>query len=141
MYFKLLLLHLFFDIIYMIGKRDNMNKKGQALVEFVLILPVLLLILMAMIDIGNIFLTKYTLNNDLDTVTNLYQNNDLKKLGTYLANENLTLDDKTEDGMTTLTIKKNIEINAPILSNVLGENYEVTSSKVIYLDLGGISGE
>ena len=36
-----------------------MNKKGQALVEFILILPVLLLILMAMIDIGNIFLKKY----------------------------------------------------------------------------------
>ena len=118
-----------------------MNKKGQALVEFILILPVLLLILMAMIDIGNIFLTKYTLNNDLDTVTNLYQNSDLKNLGTYLANENLTLDDKTQNGMTTLTIKKHIEINAPILSSILGENYEVTSSKVIYEDLGGLNGE
>ena len=136
-----MLLHLFFDIIYIIGKRDNMNKKGQALVEFVLILPVLLLIIMAMIDIGNIFLTKYTLNNDLDTVTNLYQNSDLKNLGTYLANENLTLDDKTQNGMTTLTIKKHIEINAPILSSILGENYEVTSSKVIYEDLGGLNGE
>ena len=38
-----------------------MNKKGQALVEFILILPVLLLIAMAMIDIGNIFLKKYDL--------------------------------------------------------------------------------
>ena len=53
----------------MIGKRDNMNKKGQALVEFILILPVLLLIVMAIIDIGNIFLNKYDLNKDLDTVT------------------------------------------------------------------------
>ena len=42
-----------------------MNKKGQALVEFILILPVLLLILMAMIDIGNIFLKKYELENSL----------------------------------------------------------------------------
>ena len=99
-----------------------MNKKGQALVEFILILPVLLLIIMAMIDIGNIFLTKYTLNNDLDIVTNLYQNNDVKNLGTYLASEDLTLDDKAVNGITTLTIKKNIEINAPLLSNILGEN-------------------
>ena len=118
-----------------------MNKKGQALVEFVLILPVLLLIIMAMIDIGNIFLTKYDLNNDLDTVTNLYQNNDIKELGVYLANENLTLDDKSLNGMTTLTIKKTIEINARILSNVLGKNYEVETSKVIYDDLGGLTGE
>ena len=118
-----------------------MNKKGQALVEFVLILPVLLLILMAMIDIGNIFLTKYTLNSDLDNITVMYKNGDLKELGTYLASENLTLDDKTLNGMTTITIKKDIEINAPILSNVLGKNYEITSSKVIYENLGGLNGE
>ena len=79
----------------MIGKRDNMNKKGQALVEFILILPVLLLIAMAMIDIGNIFLKKFDLNNDLETVTELYKNNDTKQLGVYLANENLTLEDET----------------------------------------------
>ena len=42
-----------------------MNKKGQALVEFILILPVLLLIIIGMIDIGNIFLSKYDLNKDL----------------------------------------------------------------------------
>ena len=125
----------------MIGKRDNMNKKGQALVEFILILPVLLLILMAIIDVGNIFLTKYTLNNDLDNVTTLYQNNDIKDLGVYLASENLTLTDKSLNGMTTLTLKKNIEINAPILSNILGKNYEIETSKVIYDDLGGINGE
>ena len=125
----------------MIGKRDNMNKKGQALIEFILILPVLLLILMAMIDIGNIFLTKYTLNSDLDNITTMYKNGDLKELGTYLASENIILDDKTLNGMTTLTVKKNIEINAPVLSNVLGEKYEITSSKVIYENLGDLNGE
>ena len=73
-----MLLSLFFDIIYMIGKRDNMNKKGQALVEFILILPVLLLIIIGMIDIGNIFLSKYDLNKDLENVVNLYQNGEKK---------------------------------------------------------------
>ena len=55
-----------------------MNKKGQALVEFILILPVLLLIVMALIDIGNIFLKKYDLNKDLETVTELYKNGETK---------------------------------------------------------------
>ena len=76
----------------MIGKRDNMNKKGQALVEFILILPVLLLIVMALIDVGNIFLKKYELNNDLETVTELYKNNNEKELSLYLSSEDLTLD-------------------------------------------------
>ena len=118
-----------------------MNKKGQALIEFILILPVLLLIVMAMIDIGNIFLNKYELNKELETVTELYENNDTKQLGVYLANEELTLDEKSLDGMLTLTIKKNIEISAPGLNNILGNNYEITASKTIYEDYGGLNGE
>ena len=125
----------------MIGKRDNMNKKGQALVEFILILPVLLLVVMAMIDIGNIFLKKYDLNNDLDTVTNLYQSGQIKELGAYLANEDLTLDEKSQNGMTTLTLKKSISITAPGLSNILGKNYEIETSKVIYDNYEAINGE
>ncbi len=118
-----------------------MNKKGQALVEFILILPVLLLILMAMIDIGNIFLKKYELENSLETVTELYQNSDANNLGVFLAKENLTLDDKTLNGMTTLTLKQTVQINAPLLNNVLGKNYEITTSKTFYENLGGLEGE
>ena len=40
-----------------------MNNKGQSLVTFVLILPILLLILLALYDIGNIVLLKNELRN------------------------------------------------------------------------------
>ena len=109
-----------------------MNKKGQALVEFILILPVLLLIVMALIDVGNIFLKKYELNNDLETVTELYKNNNEKELSLYLASEDLTLEESKTDEMTTLTIKKTIEINAPGLTNILGKNYQIEVKKTFY---------
>ena len=125
----------------MIGKRDNMNKKGQALVEFILILPVLLLIIIGMIDIGNIFLSKYDLNKDLENVVNLYQNGEKKELGVYLAKENLFLDENKKNGMITLTIKKTLEITAPGLSNILGKNYEITTSKTFYENYEAINGE
>ena len=125
----------------MIGKRDNMNKKGQALVEFILILPVLLLIAMAMIDIGNIFLNKYDLNKDLETVTELYQNNDTKNLGVYLANEELSLSEESKNGMIILTLKKNVKISAPILTNILGKSYEIKTTKTIYENYEGLNGE
>ena len=111
-----------------------MNKKGQALVEFILILPVLLLIVMAIIDIGNIFLNKYDLNKDLDTVTELYRNGKTKELGAYLAHEELALEDKNQNGMITLTLKKNIEINAPGLTNILGKDYIIKTAKTFYED-------
>ena len=109
-----------------------MNNKGQALIEFILILPVLLLILMAMIDIGNIFLNKYDLNEDLETVTELYKNNDTKELGLYLANEDIKLEDSKTNEMITITLQKQIEINAPLLKNVLGKNYIIETSKTFY---------
>jgi Flp pilus assembly protein TadG len=116
----------------MIGKRDNMNKKGQALVEFILILPVLLLIVMAMIDVGNIFLSKYDLNKDLDTVTYLYQNNKANELQTYIQNQKITFNTSQNSDMTKVTVKKSINITAPILSNVLGKNYTIETNKTIY---------
>lgn len=109
-----------------------MDKKGQALVEFILILPVLLLIIIAMIDVGNIFLEKYNLNQNLDTVSELYQNKENVKLAAYIASENITLDEKKENDITTLIVKKKINITAPVLSNILGKNYEIKMQKVIY---------
>ena len=51
-----------------------MNKKGQALVEFILILPVLILILFVIIDFGNIFYSKYELQNQSADIVNLLFN-------------------------------------------------------------------
>ena len=87
---------------------------------------------MAMIDIGNIFLKKYELNEDLETVTELYKNNDTKELGLYLANEDIKLEDSKTNEMITITLQKQIEINAPLLKNVLGKNYIIETSKTFY---------
>ena len=51
--------------------KDN---KGQALVEFVLIVPILIFILLALIDIGNVIINKYKLEDNLSTIVELYLN-------------------------------------------------------------------
>lgn len=109
-----------------------MNKKGQALVEFILILPVLLIILMTLIDVGNIFLNKYELNKSLDTITTFYQNGNKKELLAYSANEDIIFSESLNNHMTVLTIKKDIEINTPILSNIIGKKYTIESTRAIY---------
>ncbi len=109
-----------------------MNKKGQALVEFILILPVILIVFMALVDVGGIFMQKIDLNNSMETVTDLYQNNNKKELMAYVAKENLTYDESVTDDTVKITLKKSISVSAPILSNVLGKNYKIETSKVIY---------
>ena len=111
-----------------------MKEKGQALIEFILILPIILLVFVALIDIGNIFLQKYNLNDSLETVTELYQNDKQKELKAYVANENLIYDESKTGDMIKLTLKKKISINAPGLNNVLGKEYTAEASKSIYLE-------
>lgn len=109
-----------------------MNRKGQALVEFILILPVILMVFMALIDIGSIFIQKMDLNSSMGTVSELYRNADKKELLAYVAKEDLIYDEAVSGDMVKITLKKNIEVSAPLLSNVLGKNYKIEASKVIY---------
>ena len=48
-----------------------MNKRGQALVEFVIILPILLLLIFAFIDLGRIIVCKNHLEGVMSEVANL----------------------------------------------------------------------
>ncbi len=109
-----------------------MNKRGQALVEFILILPVLLIILMSLIDVGNIFMNKYELNKDLETITTIYENRDKKEVLAYAAVEGIEFSESLNNHLTILTLKKEIDINAPILSNIIGKKYIVEASRAIY---------
>lgn len=109
-----------------------MNKKGQALVEFIMILPVFLIILMAIIDIGNIYVKKNELNSDLEVISEMYENGKRPELMAYVANENLEYEENVNGDLVNIEIKKNINVNAPILSNIIGSKYEIKVSKIVY---------
>ena len=109
-----------------------MDDKGQALVEFILIVPVLLLIVLALFDIGNIFIKKYELNNDLETVATLYENGDKTELALFISSEDLKYNEEASGDFVKLTISKNVKVSAPILSNVLGKNFKIETSKNVY---------
>lgn len=101
------------------------NNKGQALVEFILILPVFLMLVLSIIDFGKIFYTKYTLQNDLDLITDLYNKNKEDEYNNYVNNNHLTLQISTNNNLTTIEISKKIEIETPGLNKVLGNPYIV----------------
>ena len=109
-----------------------MNKKGEALVEFILVLPIILLIIISMIDISNIFLKKFDLNNDLETVATLYENGDMTNLNNYLEEENINLSENSKDDMITLTLSQKVSISTPVIQQVLGSDYEIKTSKTIF---------
>ena len=109
-----------------------MNKKGQALVEFVIVMPVLILILVAIIDYGNIYFTKLKIQNTLDDIVVLYENKEIDKMN-YLAKQNgFILYHQDENKITTIVLSKDIKINAPFLNLVLGNTYKIEEKRIIY---------
>lgn len=108
------------------------NNKGQALIEFVIVLPILLLIIMAVIDFGNIFSKKYSLENDLDVISNMYKEQDYNSINSYIKEKNINISYEKEDSFIIINLNKNIKINTPILNNILGKNYKISTSKAIY---------
>lgn len=106
------------------------NNKGQALIEFILILPVLLLILLYIVEFGRITLKKYELEKDLDLVVTLYQENKLEELNNYINKNNITITHTTNNNLTTIELKQSIKSNMPLINKILGNN--INTKRIIY---------
>jgi len=109
------------------------NNKGQALVEFVLVMPIFIFIIMAMVDLGNIIYKKYNLENTLDTVVELYEQGENQKMAAYAAVENIDLDiTDVGDDLTKVSISKDVSVITPGLNNILGKSYTLSVDRTVY---------
>lgn len=107
------------------------NNKGQALVEFIIIVPVLILIISALLDFGNIIYQKYKLEDNLDTVINLYELNKNNDIDNYLMDNNISINYEYDGEYTKIILKKDVNINTIILNNIIGKKYQISTDKTI----------
>ncbi len=115
-----------------------MNKKGQALVEFVIILPIFVFMLLAVIDFGKMIYFKNLLQSEMSDVVHLYQNektyqeimDDLS-----LSDENIELEIQNENNeLVTFYLKREITIVTPGLSFLFPTPYKVEVSRVMHYE-------
>lgn len=112
-----------------------MNKKGQALVEFVIILPVLLMILFGMIDFGLIIYNKSKLENKINDVVEMISNNESDENIKSFINEgqNKKTTYKIIEGENkTIKLFTSVNIITPGLNIILDNPYKIEVSRVIY---------
>ncbi|MDD2518448.1 MAG: pilus assembly protein [Bacilli bacterium] len=109
-----------------------MNNKGQALVEFVMILPIFLFIALGMIDFGNILYQKYQLENHLDNVVDLYKENKNVDINAYVLKHKLEFTNRLDGEFNHLVISKKINITTPGLNLILKNPYQVKVERYIY---------
>ena len=109
------------------------NNKGQALVEFVLILPVILAILLVIIDLGKIFNEKNTLENTSIDIIELYKNGkSIDEIKNKYNDINITTN--IDNNYLTILLKIVIEIITPGLNLVLDNPYLIEVERVVYYE-------
>ncbi len=107
-----------------------MNRKGQALVEFVLILPIFIMILFSIVDFGMIFNKKNELENiSVDVVNMLNKDVPLEEIKSEYADIDIEI--SSDDKYKNVVISDKIDILTPGLNRILGNPYEVKVERKI----------
>lgn len=108
-----------------------MNNKGQALVEFVLILPVFILLIFSFIDVGKIILCKNELESAMNEVSLLVRNDTRNDdINLYLNNNyNRDISFKIVDGeFKKIILSTKVKLTIPGLNRIFNENIKVERS-------------
>ena len=107
------------------------SNKGQALVEFIIVIPIFILILSAIIDFGNIVYQKYKLENDIDTISEMYEANNQTEISNYINDIGATIHYEKNNKYITIKLEKEVNINTIILNNIIGKKFKISTKKVI----------
>lgn len=99
------------------------DKKGQALVEFIIIVPFLILILMAVIDYARIIETRISMEAMLEDII---IDEDYKLESSYTYHEESQGEEKS------YYLGKKIDIYSPFLSLVVDNPYQIMVKRTIH---------
>lgn len=116
------------------------NQKAQALIEFVLILPVLIMFLFSIIDFGTIFIRKSELENKINDayeaaksstdVSTLYSNIE-SAINKDSNKYSLELTFNNESDYMNIKLISEVKTITPGLNLIIGYPYKVTVERVI----------
>lgn len=114
-----------------------MNNKGQTLVTFIIILPILLIILALVVDLGFIYIEKRNIDNNLYDATNYYLENideeDIEEKIKKLLNKNI-------DDINKITIVDKEDYIEITVSKDIKNIYSIIKDTKIEITYKGIKG-
>ena len=108
-----------------------MNQRGQALVEFVLILPIFLLILGVIVDFGNLLNSKNKLEDTSTDLVRLILNGDeLEQLSQEYSDVKIEVQEY-KSRYRKVIVTDDVKIFTPFLDRVLGNPCQIQVERVI----------
>lgn len=120
--------------LFIIGDGIMKSKRGQALVEFIIILPILIFILLAVIDYGAISFNKSKIENIITDVGDMYKNGESEEEIEQFIKDNdntLKLDSVIEDKYIKIKLYKKYDYITPGLDKIFKSN-EIKVERKLY---------
>lgn len=115
-----------------------MNKKGQALIEFIIILPILLIIILSIIDLGFILAKNNYLESQIDSVIEMYHRDEsLESINQFVKknNEKVKVELSNDDNKyINIKLIEEYKPVTPGINLIIGNPYLITSKRVIYYE-------
>lgn len=108
------------------------NNRGQALVEFIIIFPIFVFLIISMVDFGNLLYQKYQLENELDYVSDLYLRQKENDISLYATRKKFSVNYQKTGNSVRITVTKRIKLSTPGLSKVLSNPYLIEVERVVY---------
>lgn len=108
------------------------SNKGQALVEFVIILPITLILIFCIIDFGRVISLKSDLESKTDDVVTLYESGkSLEEINTIIDVSDVKIGIEENGDYVTITVNKKIKPITPGLSYIAQKVFNVEVTRVI----------
>lgn len=112
------------------------SNKGQALVEFIIILPITLLLIFTVVDFGRIISLKSNLENVASDAVSFYENGkteeEINRLININREDNVKVIISIRDEYTNIVVKRAIIPITPGLTYISKDIFDVSVSRVIY---------
>lgn len=107
-----------------------MNNKGQALIEFVLILPLFIFLLFAVIDFGMIFSSKNSLENDSFDIISLFkEGTSIEKIKELYPDYLITITNDSQ--YYNFLIEADVNMITPGFNRIFGDPYRINVERYV----------
>ena len=113
-----------------------LNKKAQALVEFVLLLPIIVLLLFSFIDILHLLVVRNETNDKFSDEIELVEDKKetVIEMEKHLKKEDISLSYETDDKYITIRATKKIKWISPVTDIVLKDRNTIKLKRVIPIE-------
>lgn len=111
-----------------------MTKKGQALVEFVILIPVIMMIIFVIIDFSNVFYQKNYLENVTNDVVRLKERGKTDEYIKKKTDKDIKIIYKSDGDLKKIIVSKNVKLVTPFSTMFFKNPYTIKTERVVFYE-------